>query len=205
MGAAPDGQPRSPVLPRADKLWLLIASITTVDGLPVVTVRIEHERGVVIRPARAGRPIVGPAGLEGDGVESIDLSPTLGCKRGMLFHGIWVVAIDPEDWIVHTVADTIATDVSGICLTLWSNQGSLTPRAAKPRCASRSTHCLQIPNVNLQPRSRTGRKHAVHQTATPKLGFPCRISLANAEVDEKLILVSIKYRATHVIFMPKGT
>jgi hypothetical protein len=52
---------------------------------------------------------------------------------------------------------------------------------------------------------------AVRQTATQKPGFPCRVSLADAEVGEELILVNYEhqpsnspYRAAHAIFVRKG-
>jgi hypothetical protein len=45
------------------EFWLLNPSIATEDSLDVVTVRIEHKCGVVIRPAQSGRSIFGSAGL----------------------------------------------------------------------------------------------------------------------------------------------
>jgi hypothetical protein len=52
---------------------------------------------------------------------------------------------------------------------------------------------------------------AVRQTATTKPGFPCRVSLEDAEVGEQLILVNYEhqpsaspYRAAHAIFVRKG-
>jgi Protein of unknown function (DUF1203) len=52
---------------------------------------------------------------------------------------------------------------------------------------------------------------AVRRTATAKPGFPCRVSLADAEVGEELILVNYEhqssnspYRAAHAIFVRKG-
>lgn len=52
---------------------------------------------------------------------------------------------------------------------------------------------------------------AVRQTATTKPGFPCRVSLADAEVGEELILVNYEhqpsnspYRAAHAIFVRRG-
>jgi hypothetical protein len=52
---------------------------------------------------------------------------------------------------------------------------------------------------------------AVRQTATAKPGFPCRVSLEDAEVGEQLILVNFEhqpgaspYRAAHAIFVRKG-
>jgi Protein of unknown function (DUF1203) len=52
---------------------------------------------------------------------------------------------------------------------------------------------------------------AVRQTATSKPGFPCRVSLADAEIGEELILVNFEhqagsspYRAAHAIFVRKG-
>ena len=52
---------------------------------------------------------------------------------------------------------------------------------------------------------------AVRMTATSKPGFPCRVSLADAEVGEELILVNHQhlpaaspYRASHAIFVRKG-
>ena len=52
---------------------------------------------------------------------------------------------------------------------------------------------------------------AVRQTATTKPGFPCRVSLEDAEVGEEVILVNYEhqpaaspYRAAHAIFVRKG-
>ena len=52
---------------------------------------------------------------------------------------------------------------------------------------------------------------AVRQTATAKPGFPCRVSLEDAEVGEELILVNYEhqpgispYHAAHAIFVRKG-
>jgi len=52
---------------------------------------------------------------------------------------------------------------------------------------------------------------AVRVTATSKPGFPCRVSLADAEVGEALILVNHQhqdqatpYRASHAVFVRKG-
>ncbi|MFI5024559.1 MAG: DUF1203 domain-containing protein [Alphaproteobacteria bacterium] len=52
---------------------------------------------------------------------------------------------------------------------------------------------------------------AVRITATTKPGFPCRVSLADAEVGDELILVNHEhqegaspYRAAHAIFVRKG-
>jgi hypothetical protein len=49
------------------------------------------------------------------------------------------------------------------------------------------------------------------KTATAKPGFPCRVSLANAEVGEELILVNFEhqpsntpYHAAHAIFVREG-
>lgn len=52
---------------------------------------------------------------------------------------------------------------------------------------------------------------AVRRTATAKPGFPCRVSLVDAEVGEELLLVNYvhqdgasPYRASHAIFVRKG-
>src|ERR1700733_9922836 len=52
---------------------------------------------------------------------------------------------------------------------------------------------------------------AVRQTATANPGFPCRVSLEDAEVGEEVILVNYEhqgglspYRAAHAIFVRKG-
>jgi hypothetical protein len=52
---------------------------------------------------------------------------------------------------------------------------------------------------------------AVRRTATSKPGFPCRVSLADAEVGEELILVNYEhqpgnspYQASHAVFVRKG-
>jgi hypothetical protein len=55
------------------------------------------------------------------------------------------------------------------------------------------------------------KRMAVRHTATSKPGFPCRVSLADAEVGEELILVNYEhqpgnspYQAAHAIFIRKG-
>jgi hypothetical protein len=54
-------------------------------------------------------------------------------------------------------------------------------------------------------------RFAVRRTATTKPGFPCRVSLADAEVGDQLILVNYAhqdtaspYRASHAIFVREG-
>lgn len=54
-------------------------------------------------------------------------------------------------------------------------------------------------------------KMAVRRTATAKPGFACRVSLADADVGDELILVNYEhqnnaspYRAAHAIFVRKG-
>jgi len=53
--------------------------------------------------------------------------------------------------------------------------------------------------------------HAVRVTATSKPGFPCRVSLADAEIGDDLVLVNFEhqpvaspYRAAHAIFVREG-
>jgi hypothetical protein len=52
---------------------------------------------------------------------------------------------------------------------------------------------------------------AVRRTATTKPGFPCRVSLADADIGDRLILVNYShqdaaspYRASHAIFVREG-
>ena len=52
---------------------------------------------------------------------------------------------------------------------------------------------------------------AVRRTATTKPGFPCRVSLADADIGDRLILVNYAhqdaatpYRASHAIFVREG-
>jgi hypothetical protein len=87
------------------------------DRLDVVTIWIEHKCSVVIRPAQTWRSVFGSACFEGGGVECIDLGSSLGRKGGMLFDGVWVISIDPEDRIIETVADAVSSRVVGICIT----------------------------------------------------------------------------------------
>lgn len=54
-------------------------------------------------------------------------------------------------------------------------------------------------------------RRAVRQIATEKPGFPCRVSLADAEPGDELILVNHEhqpgdtpYRAAHAVFVRKG-
>jgi hypothetical protein len=46
-------------------------------------------------------------------VESIDLSPSFGCKGGMLFDGVWMISINPEDRIIETIADAVSPRIIG--------------------------------------------------------------------------------------------
>jgi len=45
-------------------------------------------------------------------VESIDLSPSFGCKGGMLFDGVWMISINPEDRIIETIADAVSRRIT---------------------------------------------------------------------------------------------
>ena len=60
------------------------ASVAAEDRLDIVTVWIEDKCGIVVPPALAGRPVVGPACPEDGGVECIDLGLAFCCKGGML-------------------------------------------------------------------------------------------------------------------------
>ena len=83
------------------------------DRLDVVTVWIEHKCSVVIRPAQTERSVFGSACLEGGGVECIDFGSSFGCKGGMLFDGVWMISIDPEDRIIEAIADAVSPRVIG--------------------------------------------------------------------------------------------
>src|SRR5271166_7156464 len=107
------GRPRVLPVLRASHGMGAHASVAAENRLDIVTIRIEHKRGVVIRPSQPGRPAFDAACVESGGVECIDLSPTFGCKGGMLFDGVWVVSIDPEDGIVETVADAVGPHFVG--------------------------------------------------------------------------------------------
>ena len=63
----------------------------------LIAVWIEDERGIVMRPALAGLPIVCPTCLQRSGVKSVHLRPILCYERGVLAGRIRVEAIDPED------------------------------------------------------------------------------------------------------------
>jgi hypothetical protein len=95
----------------------LVGEGTAEDRLDVVTICIEHKCSVVIRPVQTGRSVFDSACLEGGGVECIDLGSSFGCKGGMLFDGVWVISIDPEDRIIETVATPSVPALSGICIT----------------------------------------------------------------------------------------
>ena len=50
-------------------------------------------------------------------MESIDFGLGLGDKGCVLFDGVWMVTINPEDWIVYTVSDRISPRILGHCIT----------------------------------------------------------------------------------------
>ncbi|MEA2776260.1 MAG: hypothetical protein QOF90_1666, partial [Acetobacteraceae bacterium] len=52
---------------------LLAFSLASEDRFDIVAVWIEYKCGAVVRPAQARRAVFSPAGLEGGGVECIDL------------------------------------------------------------------------------------------------------------------------------------
>jgi Protein of unknown function (DUF1203) len=61
------------------------------------------------------------------------------------------------------------------------------------------------------PNDELANRFAVRCTAATKPGFPCRVSLADAEVGDQLILVNYAhqdaaspYRASHAIFVREG-
>src|ERR1700722_20645745 len=83
------------------------------DRLDVVTIWIEHKCSVVIRPAQTGRSVFDSACLEGGGVECIDFGSSFSSKGSMLFDGVWVISIDPEDRIIEAVADAVRPRVIG--------------------------------------------------------------------------------------------
>jgi hypothetical protein len=92
-------------------------SATTEDRLHVVTVRIKHEGGVVDRRrlilARARCTVIGSTSLQGGSVESIDFGLALGNKGCVLFDGVWMVTINPEDWVLYTVSDRVSPRILG--------------------------------------------------------------------------------------------
>jgi hypothetical protein len=46
-------------------------------------------------------------------VESIDFGLALGDKGCVLFDGVWMVTINPEDWIVYAVSDRVSPRILG--------------------------------------------------------------------------------------------
>ena len=83
------------------------------DRLYVVAIRVEHEGGVVARPAKTGRTVIGPAPLQGGRVEGVDLGAVSGREGSVLPHTMWVKAINPEDGVIDTVTDSISPVVFG--------------------------------------------------------------------------------------------
>jgi hypothetical protein len=53
------------------------------------------------------------AGLQGSGVEGVDLCSAFGSEGGMLFDGMRMKAVDPEHRMVQAVTDTVGTHVFG--------------------------------------------------------------------------------------------
>src|ERR1019366_2743094 len=88
-------------------------SFATEDRLDVVTIWIEHERGVIIRPSQAGRSVFGRTCLEGGRMKCVDLLPAFGREGVMLLYGVRVESIDPEDRKLETVANAVGPHVIG--------------------------------------------------------------------------------------------
>jgi len=71
--------------------------------------------------------------------------------------------------------------------------------------AERFTHLFDMSDAELADHL------AVRVTATSKPGFPCRVSLADAEIGDEVILVNHQhqpgaspYQATHAVYVRKG-
>jgi hypothetical protein len=54
-----------------------------------------------------------PPGLQGGGVEGVDLCSAFGSEGGMLFDGMRMKAVDPEYRMVQAVTDTVGTRIFG--------------------------------------------------------------------------------------------
>src|ERR1700722_8071413 len=88
----------------------------SVDRLNIVAVWIEHECGIVARCvllAQSRPPVVDPAGLQGTGVEGVDLSLGFSSEGCVLFDGMLMKAVDPEYRMIPAVTDTVGTQVFG--------------------------------------------------------------------------------------------
>src|SRR5215210_5701851 len=89
----------------------------TEDRFYVVAVRIQHEGCVIpgrVAPlAQARRPVVGAPRPQGGGVKRLDLRPALGREGDMLTDRRRVEAIDPEDRVICSIADSVSPFVFG--------------------------------------------------------------------------------------------
>jgi hypothetical protein len=83
-------------------------AVWVVDEGCVVARRITF--GGVAKPARA---VIGPAGLHGGRVESIDLAAALGHQSDVLLHAVWVKAVNPENRAIDAVANSIGAVILG--------------------------------------------------------------------------------------------
>jgi len=83
------------------------------DRLYVVAIRVQYEGGVVARPTKTGRTIIGPAFLQGGRVEGVDVSAVSGREGCVLLHAMWVKAVNPKDGVIDTVTDAIRPVVFG--------------------------------------------------------------------------------------------
>ncbi|MBC7937556.1 MAG: DUF1203 domain-containing protein [Rhizobacter sp.] len=63
---------------------------------------------------------------------------------------------------------------------------------------SEFTHLFNLDNAALE------KMDVARMLVDKKPGFPCRVSLADAEIGEEVILVSYKYHNTHSPYMAKG-
>src|SRR6187551_1554416 len=72
--------------------------LAVVDGLDVVTVRVEYKRGVVVAPVRplARRSVLLAASLEGCGAECFHLLDARGGERDVARHVLRLAALDRE-------------------------------------------------------------------------------------------------------------
>jgi hypothetical protein len=119
---ASDGQ-HHPMAKKPDMYWsatadaekpvISVPQMGYVRRSDIIAIWIEHERGIVIRPAEARRSVVDSACAKGRCVEGIHLSPISGCKGGMLFDGVRMISVDPEDGILEPVANAVSSHIVG--------------------------------------------------------------------------------------------
>src|SRR3984957_3848203 len=96
---------------RCASMLLNQASVTSEHRLHVVTIRIEHELGIVTWSSLTGRAIIGAARFERGCMECIDFGPGFRREGRMLPDRVGMETINPKHRVVKTIPNTVNSHV----------------------------------------------------------------------------------------------